>query len=288
MRLTKGWVSFAARALRRLGGLLGWRQMAPQMRLMGAILDDDPKGVSLALEAGADANAWGGGSCELDWTPVGFAALHGKERALRALLPRADVSKGIRWGANEQTALMAAASSAGQEGCVEALLPMSDPNARDSEGMSALMIAVESDAVESALMLAPRGPLDAVNARGASALALAAREGNARLTRALLASGANPLLRCHQGKSALMEAAISGVWDCVEALVGSSDPSARCRQGLNAAEWARRWSAGPERERVSRLLEAWMAFAERDELARCAHSPENKSGPFKAATGGRL
>ena len=132
--------------------------------LMFAAIRGDIETQAALLEAGADVNAVGG----FDWTALMVATVKGHIDAVRQLLARG-----------------------------------ADPNLRDIYGWTPLMRAVYEDRerVVQALLEQPGVQLDARNDQGATALYLAAVQGNEALTRALLLAGADPRIGDRDGRA---------------------------------------------------------------------------------------
>jgi ankyrin repeat protein len=132
--------------------------------LMFAAIRGDIETQTALIDAGADVNAVGG----FDWTALMVATVKGHSDVVRQLL----------------------ASGA-------------DPNLRDIYGWTPLMRAVYEDRerVVQALLEQPDIQLDARNDQGATALYLAAVQGNEPATRALLLAGADPRIGDRDGRA---------------------------------------------------------------------------------------
>lgn len=106
-------------------------------------------------------------------TALMLACVEGEEEFVRLLLPLSDPQASDRDG---ETALMLA--SFGHPSCVELLLPVSDPHAQDGDGWTALMWAASSGSQTCIDMLLPHTdagtvfmvPRKALNDRPASSL----------------------------------------------------------------------------------------------------------------------
>jgi ankyrin repeat protein len=158
------------------------------------------------ITAGADVNAITGNG----GTALMFAAIGGDIDTQKALIDAgADVNiiGGFDW-----TALMVA-SVKGHVPAVRQLLSSgANPNLADIYGWTPLMRAVyeRRDAVAQALLERPEVALDAANDQGATALHLAAANGDEGLARALLAAGADPSIGDRQGRTPANAAAAAG------------------------------------------------------------------------------
>jgi ankyrin repeat protein len=81
-----------------------------------------------------------------------------------------------------------------------------DPNARQANGMTALMSAVFNDQVDTAKALIERGADVHADAKGFNALSLAVERNNPVMVKLLLAAGAKPAARPAGGLSPLEKA----------------------------------------------------------------------------------
>jgi ankyrin repeat protein len=153
--------------------------------LMFAAIRGDIETQKVLIAAGADVNAIGG----FDWTALTVASVKGHVPAVRQLL-----SSGA------------------------------DPNLPDIYGWTPLMRAVYEgrEQVVQALLEQPSIDLDAVNDQGATALHLAAVQGNERLARSLLLAGASPLIRDREGRTPALLAVAAGHEDIAALLEASS------------------------------------------------------------------
>lgn len=151
--------------------------------LMFAAIVGDMEIQRALVDAGADVNAVGG----FDWTALMVAAVKGHVRSVRYLL----------------------ASGA-------------DPNLRDIYGWTPLMRAVyeRRRAVVQALLEKPDVALDARNDQGATALYLAAAQGDEALARALLLAGADPRMADRKGRTPESVALAAGHSNLVRLLKG--------------------------------------------------------------------
>ena len=141
--------------------------------LMFAAIGGDVETQTALLDAGADVNVIGG----FDWTALMVASVKGHVPAVRQLL-----SSGA------------------------------DPNLADIYGWTPLMRAVyeRRDRVVEALLERPDVALNAKNDQGATALHLAAVQGDEALTRSLLLAGADPLMGDRKGRTPENVAAAAG------------------------------------------------------------------------------
>lgn len=135
------------------------------------------------------------------------------------------------------TALMLAAGASCSESCLAILLPISDPNALNTAGESALMRAASAGFARGVEMLMPvsdqtlRGPL------GQSALRCAVMSGSLPCVE-LLAAGAGPRPKGDQTATPLMAAAQAGRHDMIKALLPFEDPLEIDSVGRTALMWA--------------------------------------------------
>jgi ankyrin repeat protein len=109
----------------------------------------------------------------------------------------------------EQTgdALLASTKSAKSEKTAELLVAAGvDPNARQANGMTALMSAAFNGQEDVVKLLLEKGANVKLDAGGYNALSLAAERGNLSVARLLLEAGADPKARPGAGLSALERA----------------------------------------------------------------------------------
>ncbi len=116
-----------------------------------------------------------------------------------------------------------------------------DPDARQSDGATALHWAVFRENIEMAASLIEAGAdINAVNRLGASALFIAAKGGHAGLIEQLLKAGADPNIALPMGETPVMTAARSGSAEGVRHLINAGaevNLSERSR-GQTALMWA--------------------------------------------------
>jgi len=91
-------------------------------------------------------------------TALMLACVEGEEEFARLLLPLSDPQASDRDG---ETALMLA--SFGHPACIELLLPVSDPHAQDGDGWTALMWAASSDSQRCVELLLPHSDAGAAS-----------------------------------------------------------------------------------------------------------------------------
>lgn len=97
-----------------------------------------------------------------------------------------------------------------------------DPNARQANGMTALMSAAFNGQEDVVKALLEKGADVKLDAAGFNALSLAVEHGNKTIVKMLLAAGADPKVRPGAGLSALEKAQQQGKTEMVELLQSSS------------------------------------------------------------------
>jgi excisionase family DNA binding protein len=135
-------------------------------------------------------------------------------RALLAAGADPNVRDGEGW-----TALMLVTVKGHLDVARELLAAGADPHAQNHKGWTALRFAVSMDDAEALRLLLEAGAdVNERDAAGATALMQAAREKSAESLRLLLAHGADVNVRDHSGETALMVAARYGYHEIVRAL----------------------------------------------------------------------
>ena len=131
---------------------------------------------------------------------------------------------------------------ANDAGAVRTLLDArADVNAVQPDGTTALLWAVERDAIEIVQLLIRAGAnVKATNRYGATPLWLASLNGNAATIGVLLEAGADPSAASDEGETALMVAARTGKIDAVNLLLArGADPNVKEQwRGQTALMWA--------------------------------------------------
>ena len=165
-----------------------------------AVFQENHVATALLLDAGADPNI---ASC--GWTPLHFACVQGHP-ALAELL----------------------------------LLGGADPEVRNEQGNTPLLIAVDCEQLKAFRVLREFGAnLHALDEEGYSALATAALKGHAELVRTLLDEGLDPNQPTRSGFTPLMNAAEACHLEAVCALLRSgADPTLRDPEGRTALDIA--------------------------------------------------
>ena len=195
---------------------------------------------------------------------------------------------------SQRTPLIEAALADATE-CVKELLPLSDPDAADEDGDTALFVAARRGKTETffellalsnpkipnndndtPLIAAISGgnilcvnaliPLSDANAQGnngRTALIQAAALGRAAFVKALIPFSDTSKVCFSLGNTALIEAASRGKRDCAELLLPVSDPHSKNLRGLNALEAA----IANHHKSTAELIDACMrSLAERAQL----------------------
>lgn len=143
---------------------------------------------------------------------------------------------------------------------VQALLNAgADPNARDSDGNTALIKAAtenENHEVVKVLLAAGANPNIKAKEGGETALMWAAWRSNSKMVQALLEAGANPNAKNKSNETALMWAADYVVSsEVLKALLDAgADPNARDRDGNTALMWVAEKHSGDDNDAYFKLL----------------------------------
>ena len=168
-------------------------------RLLRTATQGDKKKVAELIARGAHVDALDADG----WTPLLWAAAHGNEGTVEALLD-AGANREAATRRERQDALTLAAKWNRVE-VVEILLRRGlSPNRRDTIGWSALMWASLQGRTDVAQALLDAGaPVETVDSDGNTPLILAARRGHLETVRLLLARGARPDARNVDGETAL-------------------------------------------------------------------------------------
>jgi ankyrin repeat protein len=174
--------------------------------LMIAAQAGDRDLVARLIEAGADVNARN----EHLGTPLMFAATGGSVPVTRALIERGaqvDAVAQLGW-----TPLLLAAAKGNTEAALLLIGSGADPNLADGYGWTPLMRAITGRHGDTVRALLATGSMDlgAREESGATALHIAAGEGQADMVAALLAAGADPALPDGAGRTPAAVARIMG------------------------------------------------------------------------------
>ena len=122
----------------------------------------------------------------------------------------------------QDSSLIDAARNQDTEQVSQLLADGADPNARQTDGATALHWAAYHENLDLADLLIKAGAAaSAVNRLNASPLYLAVRGGNAELTKLLLDAGANPNVTLDMGETPIMTAARAGSAAAVQYLIDS-------------------------------------------------------------------
>lgn len=139
--------------------------------------------------------------------------------------------------------LLMAAASAGQDDIVQLLLDQkADPNITDTDGSTALLIAIYNEQTPSATKLIAAGTrLDVFNNLGESALIAATSTNNIEVIKALLAKDKSQINKTNKDhENALMKAAAVGSLQTVQLLVNAgADLKAKDHLGRTAYDIAK-------------------------------------------------
>jgi ankyrin repeat protein len=204
------------------------------------------------------------------------AAETGDAKALKAAVDAGARPKAKdHWG---NTALMLASAASKNVECIKFLLPLSDPDALNTNGDTALMRAASEGFEAGASLLAPvsdqsiRGPV------GQSALRYATLAGSLACV-TLLAEGAGARPKGDQTETPLMIAAQMGRLDLIQAMLPWADPLEIDSAGRTALMWAVGGKGAPEaKERCVELLLPLSEAAAMDENGLDAVDWAKKAG----------
>lgn len=152
--------------------------------------------------------------------------------------------------------LLAAAAEGDEDGILAAIAAGADPNARDAEKNTPLILAAphslfgkERKIVEA--LVAAKAKVDAVNNDGVTALMNAAVAGRDGMVRLLLQNGAKPNATDKEGWTALMYATAGRHWNVVKELIGAeADLEAKDKEGWTALMLALSSGAGSVSEQL--------------------------------------
>ncbi|KAI9024126.1 ankyrin repeat-containing domain protein [Hyaloraphidium curvatum] len=139
----------------------------------------------------------------------------------------------------DELALIAAAQAKDAAGVDRALAAGANPNARGTDGRTALMHAARLQDIETAkVLLAANADPNLKNSFGYTPVATAATLGNAAMVDMLLAAGADPESRTAEGMTPLLLAAQGNHLPVCRLLVSKgADVEARGRDGRGAIHW---------------------------------------------------
>ena len=160
-------------------------------------------------------------------------------------------SSAIAWADNP--ALIETARHQDAEAVRLLLTSGADPDARQSDGATALHWAAYQEDVDMLAALVQAGAnVNSTNRLGASPLYLAAKNGNAELIKNLLRAGADPNLTLPNGETPLMTAARSGTVEGVQQMIAAGvDVNANEK---SRAQTALMWAAAQGHVEVARAL----------------------------------
>lgn len=165
----------------------------------------------------------------------------------------------------------------GDEIAVSILAPLCDLEARDDQGMTALMWSAHCDRIRICKMLMQAGAdPSAFDRHGRDALRHAAGAGNPSCVALLLAVG-DPKASSPTGRTALqhaVESASPRALECVDLLLPASDLDAVNAQGRSALDLALRARKSEIAGRISSFM---LARAERIELTGLAPAPRTRA-----------
>lgn len=169
-------------------------------------------------------------------------------------------------------AALRAARAGDIEGLTAALAGGADPNARDSRGWTALMLAAnEGYALLIPALLEAGAEIDARAADGATALFIAALHGDATVVVALMRAGADIAIRGPRGKTA-SDAARTNWGEADAARKEGADPAVVAL--LEGVNWA-------EAERRERIRLEWPVGKEFRDCAECPEMVVVPAGTFE-------
>ena len=206
--------------------------------LLMAIKKSHTACVELLLGARADVGKRAGGN-NMDYTPLGYAALGNKTDMVRLLLAKGATNDNTNSGGRHTPLALAAAM--GHTGCVEQLLAaradVDQCMYGDSKNTPLHGAAKENQADCAQLLLEAGATVDARTSKGFTPLRWAAQKGNAECVALLLEHSANPHSVSNLGSNVIWGAASSGSFDVVRTLLQLGvDPSLRTNSDIDKQE----------------------------------------------------